>query len=467
MTFKSRQSGLLATAAFVCTTGLATAAPEQTKSPFDWGADMRLRQIYIGNVGLNDASPIADRNFERLRLRLWGSYKPNEQFGFNTRLIWEGRHYIQPNKERYPLPGFEDWYSGGILFDQLNIDLKPVATLPLTFKIGRQDLIFGNGWLILDGTPIDGSRTIYFDAARATYQLEALDTTVDLIYIDQSADTGRFPQPLNGEVEDQTEQFETGAILYLRNKSLLQDGLVDGYFIYKHNRENLTDYVPGLDSVRKNNGAPFPSPSDTGDIYGVGARVDTKLTEQWTLRAETIYEWGTRNDANLSAFGFNSRIGYALGGQLEQKVHFDYEYLSGNDPDSGTNQAFDPLWARWPQWSELMVYQWPLESRVAEATNLQRLSLGWSAKPHQTTTVTANYHALWANENSTRTAAQLVNISDNGKFRGHLFTSRINTKLNKHLSGHLVAEYLLPGDYYAKNRRDNSYFVRAEINLAW
>ncbi|EIC23101.1 alginate export family protein [Thiorhodovibrio frisius] len=464
MIFNPRQSGLLA-ATLLSTAALA--APEQASSPFDWGADMRLRQIYIGNVGLNDDTATADRNFERLRLRLWGNYKPNDQFGLNSRLIWEGRHYVQPDEDTYPLPGFQDWYSGGILFDQLNVDLKPIATLPLTFKIGRQDLIFGNGWLILEGTPIDGSRTIYFDAARATYQLEALDTTVDLIYIDQDANTGRFPQPLNGVIEDQTEQYETGAILYLRNKSMLKDGAVDGYFIYKHSRENLTDYVPGLDTVRENNGAPFPSPSDTGDVYGIGARVDTKLTDKWSLRAETIYEWGTRNNADLSAFGFNSRIGYFIGGPLEQSVHFDYEYLSGDDPNSSTNQAFDPLWSRWPQWSELMVYQWPLESRVAEATNLQRLNLGWGAKPHETTTVTLNYHALFANENSTRTASQLANITDNGKFRGHLFTGWIKTKLNKHLSGHLVAEYLLPGDYYAKDRRDNSYFVRAEINLAW
>jgi hypothetical protein len=457
-------SPVLAGALLCCTAALAAA---ESSDPFDWGADLRLRQIFIGNVGLNDDSPIADRNFQRLRLRLWGNYKPNDQFALNTRLTWEGRHYSQPDDDTYPLPGFEDWYSGGILFDQLNVDLQPIATVPLTFKIGRQDLIFGNGWLILDGTPLDGSRTIYFDAVRATYQIESLDTRVDLIYIDQNADTGRFPQPLNGEGEDQTEQDETGAVLYVRNKRLLSEGAVDGYFIYKHNRANPTHSIPGNASIRTNNGAPFPSPSDTGDIYGLGARVDTPLTGPWSLRAETLYEWGTRNDADLSAFGFNGRVGFQLGGTLKSSLHLGYEYLSGDDPDHDTNQSFDPLWGRWPQWSELMAYQWPLDSRVGEATNLQRLNLGWDAKPHDTTTVTLNYHALWANENSTRSAAQLANITDDGDFRGHLFTGWIKTKLNKHLSGHLVAEYLLPGDYYARHRRDNSYFVRAEVNLTW
>jgi hypothetical protein len=86
-------------------------------------------------------------------------------------------------------------------------------------KLGRQDLIFGHGWLVLEGTPLDGSRSIYFDAARATIALERIDTVVDLAYIDQYASTAGFPRPLNDVIEDQIEQYETGAVLYACNKS--------------------------------------------------------------------------------------------------------------------------------------------------------------------------------------------------------------------------------------------------------
>jgi len=104
---------------------------------------------------------------------------------------------------------------------------------------------------------------------------------------------------------------------------------------------------------------------------------------------------------------------------------------------------------------------------MGEATNLHRLNLGWGAKPHPTTEVTLDDHALWAAEASVRVPGQLANISRDGRFRGHLFTRWVKAKLNRQVSGHLVAEYLSPGDSYADNRQDASYFVRAELNPTW
>jgi len=442
---------------------LATgAAGATTETGFDWGGDVRLREVSIGNVGLNDESKTADRNFQRYRGRLWGRYAPTGWLAGDARLIWEGRHYDQPKKDDWPVPGFETWYSGGVLFDRLDLTLSRPGGLPVTLTAGRQDIILGDGWLVLEGTPLDGSRTLYFDAVRATWDATPIDTRVDLIYIDQYANTDRFPRPLNGKIEDQTEQFETGAILWAHNESLLDAGSLDGFFIYMHDRPNPT---PG--NIRVNNGAPFPSPSDTGDIYAAGLGTELALAEHWSLTAEGVYEWGNRNDRTLSAYAAKGGLTYAFGDPRANRLHVDIEYLSGDDPNDATDQAFDPLWGRWPQWSELMIYQWPLETRVAEASNLLRLNLGWAAKVHPTTEVLLDYHALFANEYSTRTTAQLANISGDSHFRGHLLTGWIKAKLNKHVAGHLVAEYLAPGDYYAANRRDDSYFLRAELALTW
>ena len=289
------------------------AVGEQTFGPATLGADLRLREVYVGNIGLDDQSPTANRAFQRFRLRGWAKYDFNEHVAANARLIWEGRHYNLPPASDWPFPGFETWYSGGILFDGLALDLKRIADSPLTIKAGRQDIRLGDGWLVLDGTPIDGSRTIYLDSARATYTFESQQTTLDLIYIDQYANTDRFPKPLNGVIEDQTEQFETGAILYARNKSLLKDTDLDGYFIYKGNDPNDT---PG--SIRVNNGAPFPSPADDGEVYTLGARIDAKVTPHWGLKAEAAGQWGDNSpypgapSQDISAFGLKARLSYAL-----------------------------------------------------------------------------------------------------------------------------------------------------------
>ncbi|NCC29105.1 MAG: hypothetical protein EOM22_13455 [Gammaproteobacteria bacterium] len=463
MTSKRSSTWLAALAAALILAGVAAGTQTaDAASSFKPGADLRLRQVFIGNVGLNDQSPTADRTFQRYRGRIWGIYAPTDQIVGTARLMWEGRHYDKPKENQWPVPGFETRYSGGLFFDLLDVAFNDIGGAPLSVKVGRQEIILGNGWLVLEGTPLDGSRTIYFDAARATYNLESIGTTLDLIYLNQDADTGRFPSPLNGVIEDQIEQNETGAIFYARNKSLVKATDLDAYLIYK---SSTPDNTPG--NIRVNNGAPFPSPPDSGVAYTLGMRAESKPTPHWALRAEGAYQWGTRNDTDLDAFGFNGRATYSLNDPLANRFHLGYEFLSGNDPDSNDTQAFDPLWGRWPQWSELMIYQWPLESRVGEATNLSRLNLGWGIQAHPTTLITVDYHALWAEEMTTRTQAQLVNLSGESRFRGHLATAWFKTKLSKHVAGHLVAEYLWPGDYYAENRRDESYFVRAELNLTW
>jgi hypothetical protein len=109
-------------------------------------------------------------------------------------------------------------------------------------------------------------------------------------------------------------------------------------------------------------------------------------------------------------------------------------------------------------------YTYALDSRTGEATNLQRFNIGWGMKPHPTTEVTLDYHALFANEN---TLGGTPGFSKDGKFRGHLFAGWVKTKFDKHVAGHLVAEYLNPGDYYDDTRDQDAWYLRAEVFLTW
>ena len=87
-----------------------------------------------------------------------------------------------------------------------------------TVTVGRQDIILGDGWLVLEGTPLDGSTSIYFDAIRSTTELKEMQTTVDVIYINQYSDPDAW-LPTMGVVGDpQIEQNERGAILWVANK---------------------------------------------------------------------------------------------------------------------------------------------------------------------------------------------------------------------------------------------------------
>jgi hypothetical protein len=466
-------------AAVFAALSLAPAAAEEPKDIFTWGADLRLRWEFLDNAStLNETLPGAERSFARYRGRLWGQVAPNESFEAYGRLMWEGRYYANPDDFVIPLPGqgptniLDTTYSGALMFDNLYVKLNRVGDAPLTLKIGRQDIFLGNGWLVADGTPLDGSRTFYFDAIRATYVAEPIGTTFDLIVLDNYHNTDRFPFTFNNKTEDQIEEDETGAILYARNKSLIKDTDLDGFFIYRSD-----DAAQPL--WRVNNGFdPFGSPTRDGEVYALGARIDSKLTPNWNLRAEAAFEWGNRFEEDLEAFGFNGRVTYNIGDSLSNRLHLGYEYLSGDDPDTSKVEAFDPLWGRWPQWSELyQPYTYALDSRTGEATNLQRINLGWGMKPHPTTEVTLDYHALFANENTLGDRVPPVpGFSKNGDFRGHLFTGWVKVKYDKHVAGHLVAEYFNPGDYYTDihipdkptwYRDQSAWYLRAEVFLTY
>ena len=71
------------------------------------------------------------------------------------------------------------------IIDNLNVQWKKPLDLPATLTVGRQDIFLGDGWLVGDGTPEDGSFTYFLDSARGTYDLEDQNTTIDAIGIVQ------------------------------------------------------------------------------------------------------------------------------------------------------------------------------------------------------------------------------------------------------------------------------------------
>jgi hypothetical protein len=233
-------------------------AADEPKSPWSWGGDLRLREVGIENANaLDDTNASAERHFQRYRLRTWGQYAVSDAVKLNGRLMWEGRHYAKPD-----IASFETWYSGAVMLDNLWAAFDKPGGMPVNIKLGRQDIFLGNGWLMADGTPIDGSRTSYLDALRATWTVSP-QTSIETILINQDAKT---TLTLDGEVEDQSEQDEKGLIVYLRNKWDPNTD-IDAYYFYKDNSR-----VPGTlanGTLRTNNGFIIPvaaDPSDNGHV---------------------------------------------------------------------------------------------------------------------------------------------------------------------------------------------------------
>ncbi|MCC6579392.1 MAG: hypothetical protein IT440_03060 [Phycisphaeraceae bacterium] len=426
---------------------------KSTKEPIEgwkWGADLRLRTVYLKDaIHLGADSPTAERYFHRYRARWWNAIKPMEHVEVNIRLCWESRWYGQPEI-------FDDWYGGTVMFDQLNVKLDRPENLPVTVVAGRQDMKLGDGWLVMDGTPLDGSRTLFFDAVRSTVHFDTDKTDLELIYIDQGSADDRLIQPLNDLEEDNIEQDERGVIAYLTNKSIDSTEL-NVYGMYKH-----MEAAPGV--VRDAGGSRFNSPGDNGDLYTLGGRFVHAFNDHWTWRAEGAGQFGRKNDADLLAGGVNSRLSYDFKDARKTQWRVNYEYRGGDNPTTGKSEEFDPLWGRWPQFSELFIYTDAMENRIGETTNFHRLGTGLTFDITKGMSWANDYNILFADNNSRRGVA---GFSDNGMVKGHLVTSCLRHKFNDHMLGHLLAECFVPGDYYGSTRQATATFLRAELTFVW
>ena len=149
---------------------------------------------------------------------------------------------------------------------------------------------------------------------------------------------------------------------------------------------------------------------------------------------------------------------------MNNNFRLSYEYESGDDPGTKTNEQFDPLWGRWPQFSEIIPLLDKAEARIGETTNMHRIGFGWTIDPTKKDEICTDYHLLFADEN---TKAGLAGFSNDGHFRGQLITFLYKHTFNDHIKGLILNEFFFPGNYYNADMNDVGIFIRAELFFTW
>ncbi|MDD5011219.1 MAG: hypothetical protein PHQ00_03760, partial [Phycisphaerae bacterium] len=438
-------------------------------NPTDWlsmGFDVRWRYIYGWNLDtLNDDATNRDSkwHFTRTRARWWTKTKLTDDMDFNLRLTWEFRTWDAPIRKG------RDTDFDEIVFDTFNLTVRNLFDMPLTMVAGRQDIFLGAGWLICDPSPLDGSRTAYFDALRFTYQIPDRNTSVDLIYIENRAAADSYLKPINDRNKQLTEQDERAFILYVTDKSR-ENMQLEGYFILKN--DNPINYDP---SGPKD---PWPKVwSKKARIYTFGGAISGTIGEEkhWKYRSEAAIQTGKKQTTagrgmdNLMAYGTVNKLEYHFNDAKKNRIRGVVEYLSGDNPSSNKNEAFDPLWGEWPQIAETVSYAYNLETMIGEVTNLIRLGVGHSIQLTEKLAMDTDLNLLWADENTRQGARHGSGLgwSDGGHYRGTLATWWLKYNITKNLKGHLLFEYFQPGNYYISESRDPAYFTRVNLEYTF
>lgn len=216
--------------------------------------------------------------------------------------------------------------------DEANVTLKEFLYSPLTLKIGRQPLVYGNQFVIGKNSSntnhfatvaTDLAANNNFDAIKAVLTYDPL--TVDLLASKVS----------EGSIYQQNDADDLD--LYGVNAN------------YKFG-DKMNTVVEAYTFVRVNKTALTATNNETQNLYVPGLRVSTNPIEGLNLQLEGAYEKGTygANDVVVRAFGLQGKVNYALPvlKDLNPVVSGGYTHLSGDkNTDDGKCYSFDPLYA--------------------------------------------------------------------------------------------------------------------------
>ena len=285
---------------------------------------------------------------------------------------------------------------------------------------------------------LDGSRSIYFNAARLDVFLER-ESRIILFYTYQPEVDNLLPV-LNDQTQRLVEQPEKGFGFFFLGGLGPVD--LDSYYIWKR--------------IVSTGGNPYDS-----TIHTTGGRMVLPLAGFGSLSAEGAYQKGTFGPRNRSAYGGYAHMDFLLNGTFLEKLIFGGIYLSGDDPETIVWEGWDPLFSRWPKWSESYIYTLIREhgGKVAYWSNLA--SLYGSAKLELTPDIglELTFHRLLAPQAAQPDAAF---PGGQGHVRGHLFITKLNLKISQCLTGHFLWEAFSPGDYYAASA-DRYHWIRFEL----
>jgi hypothetical protein len=377
--------------------GAACASAEEGSFTAKPVFDLRLRQEVLDGVLYFAEEP--DANWVRLRARA-GATAWTGAHSFKLLLTNEHRHVFTPKDTDF------DWDE--IIFDQAWWTWAFAEERKVT--LGRQNIIWDQGFLMLEGHPLDGSRSIYHNAVR--YEGDGLD--VSFIHnpkYDSFVLAGDAHRPL-------TDADETALAMRFTQGhekwTVIWKDEVDPDHILPHLQGltlgGRTDRDVGSDGAFMLEGA-FQYLNETGDPYARGGGI---------------------------SFALQTHLEKDLGSSWKGKL--GYFHYSGDSTNDGDLRAFRTPWGRWPKWSELYIY-----TLIGESTPGRVHVAAWEniAAPHATVTRPLG-SALKLRLNATYLLAPQTDWAA----RGLVTEVELKITIVKGVKGHLLWERLDPGSFH-------------------
>jgi len=399
------------------------------ESPFTFIFMHRFRLVSWDNTLKLDDQTFDSNNFTRQKTSFGVLWKPGDNVEVFGKLSNEFRLYLSPKGKKT---------SNEIFFDNLYFRWKQENSLPFTLTIGRQDMNLGEGFIIMDGNPLDGSRSMYFNAVRL--DLIPWENHSFTLYFAYNPRTDNLlPVIKLRDIDDQSLEEQSFTSMGAYYSGVLTFAKIEAYFIRK--------------DTRKNQWMPSELHYNT-----FGARIVGRINDHFTLTGEGSIQRGDVKDTalvgepirNMKSFGAIAHADYIFSESFKylQNISLGGIYLTGDDPSTtDCVEAWDPVHSRWPKWSDSYVYTLAAENRVANWSNLNAVFLTINGKIQDNLTGKLSLMSLGAQHAMPGSTFP----GGNGKNRGTLLLAKLMMTFNKHLTGHLLWEHFMPGSFYSDN----------------
>lgn len=402
------------------------APPPPTPQILAYGGEIRLR-----GEGMDNAFDLSDKaedgySYYRMRYRVWADARPRENVALHFRF---GSEYRWGRGEK--TGGVRDPESK-VSLDNGWVELRRPGPTDLTLRFGRMDLQYGEGFLILDGTPADGSSSQWFDAISATIKRGCISVDLLAAKMDEEG--------LGSEERDED--------LYGIHGS---SGPAQGYVFHRVKRK-ATPFASGVIQPKL-------------ETTAIGARF-ARLPESGPhLAAEATAQLGTvgEDENDRRAFGGYVRTGWTFPIASRSGVELGALYLGGDDPATDKVEGWDTFYADWPKYSELLLYTFlDFTSRLpgnSPGTWTDLVDAWAEGRWIQTkqTSINSRLSLLWEAETG---AAAVDTEAETDSYLGMLVAVVANHALNPNVSTQVVGEYFSPAD---RLQGDDALYGRWQI----
>lgn len=418
----------------------------QAPPAFELGFEERVRiEDWDNIIDHTDAKPDFRTQY-RFRSRLFAVARPVEGLELAAGLLHENRRITRPDTAVFN--GRE------VLVETLYLDYR--VSPHLSVRAGRQNLMRGEGFIIFDGTPGDGSRSAYFNAVNLKAVWGA--TTLETLFIENPVHDGlvvanRIENPAEQNRLVEWKERAYGCYLTVKPSPALH---LEAYALHK------------LESDFDRTQRAIFQPDRRFTTFG--ARLVNELGHGLTASGELAGQWGREEAAALGgagraigAWGGNARLRKTFTAAWKPALSVGWVSLSGQDPRRADRlTAWNPVFSRWPRWSELYIYSQIPEKGAAYWTNTEMLELELRAQPTAALGLRAAVLRLRAQE---PLALQPGATFGTGLGRGELLELRADYTFGPSFKAHAVYEHLRPGSAYAG--RDGGHYLRFDFTYTF